>query len=129
MHLLCENLVDIIQNHLPTDERASESHAGRRVRVGFITYDTKVHFYNIKVSVYLIFYFSLRNQACDGEINAIFDFFFWLAAIGLPWSIANDDCRRHGGYVCSTRRRIPVRSDRVAGCYRFVNAADTKHVR
>ncbi|KAJ8964703.1 hypothetical protein NQ314_004695 [Rhamnusium bicolor] len=49
VHLLCSQMKDIIQN-LPVDQ----DHKKSNMRVGFITYNSSVHFYNIKVS--LIFF-------------------------------------------------------------------------
>lgn len=49
VHLLCANMKDIIQN-LPKDQGQEESN----MRVGFITYNSSVHFYNIKVSFILL---------------------------------------------------------------------------
>ncbi|XP_065218040.1 protein transport protein Sec24C [Planococcus citri] len=43
--ILCEQMSDIVQNYLPTDDNGEEN---PRMRVGFITYDSTVHFYNIK---------------------------------------------------------------------------------
>ena len=45
VHLLCSRIKDIIQN-LPVDQGQEKSN----MRVGFITYNSSVHFYNIKVS-------------------------------------------------------------------------------
>jgi protein transport protein SEC24 len=47
--LFCEQITDIIQNHMPVDE-ANPNGENIRMRVGFITYDSTVHFYNIKVT-------------------------------------------------------------------------------
>lgn len=48
VNLLCEQLTDIIENFMPHDDQSSNNESSR-MRVGFITYDTTVHFYNIKV--------------------------------------------------------------------------------
>jgi protein transport protein SEC24 len=45
VHLLCSQIKDIIQN-LPVDQGQEKSN----MRVGFITYNSSVHFYNIKVN-------------------------------------------------------------------------------
>lgn len=44
VHLLCAKMKEIIRN-LPRDVGAEQSN----MKVGFITYSTSVHFYNIKV--------------------------------------------------------------------------------
>lgn len=44
VHLLCSQIKEIIQ-HLPVDQGQEKSN----MRVGFITYNSSVHFYNIKV--------------------------------------------------------------------------------
>lgn len=44
VHLLCAHMKEIIQN-LPVDQ----GHEKSNMRVGFITYNSSVHFYNIKV--------------------------------------------------------------------------------
>ena len=46
VHLLCSQMKDIIRN-LPKEEGQEKS----TMRVGFITYNSSVHFYNIKVTV------------------------------------------------------------------------------
>lgn len=46
VHLLCQNMRDIIRN-LPKEDGAEQSY----MKVGFITYNTSVHFYNIKVGL------------------------------------------------------------------------------
>lgn len=46
--ILCEQMSDIVQNYMPIDDNGEEN---SRMRVGFITYDSTVHFYNIKVSL------------------------------------------------------------------------------
>lgn len=46
--ILCEQMADIVQNYMPTDDNGQDN---PRMRVGFITYDSTVHFYNIKVSL------------------------------------------------------------------------------
>lgn len=45
VHLLCSQMNEIIQN-LPIDQ----GHEKSNMKVGFITYNSSVHFYNIKVS-------------------------------------------------------------------------------
>lgn len=45
VHLLCAEMKNIIQN-LPVDQGESKS----KMKVGFITYNKTVHFYNVKVS-------------------------------------------------------------------------------
>lgn len=47
VNLLCSQMSEIIQ-HLPSDQGQEKSN----MRVGFITYNSSVHFYNIKVSKY-----------------------------------------------------------------------------
>lgn len=47
--LFCEQITDIIQEHMPVDE-VNPSRENIHMRVGFITYDSTVHFYNIKVN-------------------------------------------------------------------------------
>lgn len=49
VHLLCAQMKDIIKN-LPVDQGQEKSN----MRVGFITYNSSVHFYNIKVSVFVL---------------------------------------------------------------------------
>lgn len=44
VNLLCSQIKEIIQ-HLPVDQ----GHETSNMRVGFITYNSSVHFYNIKV--------------------------------------------------------------------------------
>lgn len=46
VHLLCAQMKDIIRN-LPKEENQEKS----TMRVGFITYNSSVHFYNIKVTI------------------------------------------------------------------------------
>lgn len=47
INLLCAQMKDIIQN-LPVDQGQEKSN----MKVGFITYNSSVHFYNIKVSLF-----------------------------------------------------------------------------
>lgn len=44
VHLLCSQMKEILKN-LPVDQGQEKSN----MKVGFITYNTSVHFYNIKV--------------------------------------------------------------------------------
>lgn len=46
VQLICSQMKDIIQN-LPVDQGQEKSN----MRVGFITYNSSVHFYNIKVKI------------------------------------------------------------------------------
>lgn len=46
VNLLCSQMKEIIQ-HLPIDQHQEKSN----MRVGFITYNSTVHFYNIKVGL------------------------------------------------------------------------------
>lgn len=46
VHLLCAKIKEIIQ-HLPVDQGQEKSN----MKVGFITYNSSVHFYNIKVII------------------------------------------------------------------------------
>lgn len=47
--LFCDQILDLVQNHLPRDDGAVDNDCSSRIRIGFITYDSTVHFYNIKV--------------------------------------------------------------------------------
>lgn len=51
VNLLCAEMKNIIK-HLPVDQGMTESN----MRVGFITYSSTVHFYNIKVMTYIILF-------------------------------------------------------------------------
>ena len=57
IHLLCGEMKNILKL-LPKDEGADKSN----MRVGFITYNNTVHFYNIKVRIipYIAFPFFVR---------------------------------------------------------------------
>lgn len=46
MHLLCSQIKQVLKN-LPIDQGQDKS----KMRVGFITYNSTVHFYNIKSSL------------------------------------------------------------------------------
>lgn len=58
VNLLCSQIKEIIQ-HLPIDQ----GHETSNMRVGFITYNSSVHFYNIKVSFQLLIFCDIRNTS------------------------------------------------------------------
>lgn len=61
VHLLCSQMKRIIQN-LPIDQGQTKS----KMRVGFITYDKTVHFYNIKNTL------AMPQQLVVGDVHEMF---------------------------------------------------------
>lgn len=54
VHLVCSQMKEILQN-LPREQGADKSN----MKVGFVTYNYSVHFYNVKVS---LLYYSLTHN-------------------------------------------------------------------
>lgn len=54
VHVLCANMKEILKL-LPKEEGDSKT----RMRVGFVTYNSTVHFYNVKVSCSVIVHYGI----------------------------------------------------------------------
>jgi len=60
--LICANMKDMLRNHLPRDLNCDKS----QMKVGFMTYDSKIHFYNINSKL------AQPQQMTVGDVEDMF---------------------------------------------------------